>query len=117
VQIEMKRKTRGIYRGENIRILDPKRAYILLMRFLNNPCPNIAAIILEREEEIEHIAKAYRQMLRQGKMIPGYIEGAQLFLRTLDQVKTVIIQFGFDDLKHLDEEARPYFKIPRVDIC
>lgn len=97
--------------------LSPSKAYTLLMRFLNNPCPNIALRILEYQEDINRIVRQYRRLISAGSVPSGYIEGAKMFLRTFDQVERVIDKFGYRDLNRLDEEGKLVTKVMRFNPC
>jgi hypothetical protein len=99
------------------RQLNPKQAYNLLMRFLSNPCPSIAMMIIEHREDISRIVREYQRMYRSQTLTEAYMEGVALFLRAFDQVENVIDRYGFKDLEFLNDEERKLLKILRVDSC
>ncbi len=114
----MRRNTGKRTRKErSSRTLTPEGAQNLIMRFLSNPCPGIAAIILERRDEIDHIVRTYRRMLRSGRLIAGYVEGVNLFLKSFEQVESAIEQFGYGNLERIDNEALQLLKMPRIHRC
>jgi hypothetical protein len=114
---EVESEGREHYRRVHSRSLTPEGAYTLLMRFLSNPCPRIAMIILERRDEFIKIARDYEKMLESGRLFPGYIEGVKLFLRALEQVEIALDQYGYSDMNSIEDEIRQGLKIPRDHQC
>jgi len=99
------------------RRMDSRSAYILMTRFLSNPCPNIARIILDNRSRIAEIAREYRAVLSRPGYASGYAEGVALFLRVFDQVEMALTQLRYQEANSVDETTYQGIRIARGNRC
>jgi len=112
-----KRRMRAIGGNWSQHRIGPRDAYTLLMRFLNNPCPNIARIIMDNREDIGAIARSYRRLLAQPSNASGFAEGAKLFLRAFEQVELALDQPGYRNVNPTEDIMYQGMRILRGNRC